>query len=385
MHEDIPLPFHSRLADWKVEAGILTYKNCVYVSADDSLRRAILEWCHDHESADHPGFLKTHQLVAAEFWWPGLASFIHRYVEGCATCQQNKANTHPTIPPLSPIKSLASHPFQQISCDLITDLPVSSGFDSLLVVVDHGLTKGVILCPTKKSVIAEGIASLFFHKVFLRFGLFDKVISDRGPQFASSFARELGKLLHYNLSLSTAYHPQSDSETERVNQEVETYLCIFCGNNPTSWSKSISHAEFAHNHRPHSVTNQFPFYLMMGYEPRALPSVISDTSIPAVESRLKALSAARNEALAAHELARQVTTARSQRGFKPFSKGDKVWLEARNLKHLIINLKFAPKQEGPFTITKVLHISYRLPTPTTKDLEDPSGLPCFSPIALSRK
>ena len=366
MHEDISLPFHSRLADWQVEAGILTYKGCVYVPADDSLRRTILERCHDHESAGHPGFLKTHQLVAAEFWWLGLASFVRQYVEGCAKCQQNKTNMHPTVPPLSPIKSLASHPFQQISCDLITNFPISSGFDSLLVVVDHGLTKGVILCPTKKSITAEGIASLFFHKVFLRFGLFDKVISDRGPQFASAFARELGKLLHYDLSLSTAYHPQSDRETERVNQEIETYLWIFCGNNPTSWSESISHAKFAHNHRPHSVTNQSPFYLMMGYEPCALPSVIADTSISTVESRLKTLSAARNEALAAHELAQQVMSSRSQRGFKPFAKGDKVLLEARNLKCLIINPKFAPKQEGPFTIMKVLSpIVYQLHLPKT--------------------
>ena len=170
----------------------------------------------------------------------------------------------------------------------------------------------------------------------------------------SSFACELGKLLHYNLSLSTAYHPQSDSETERVNQEVETYLHIFCGNNPASWSESISHAEFMHNHRPHSVTNQSPFYLMMGYEPRALPSVISDISIPAVESRLKTLSAAHNEALSAHALAQQVMNSRSRKGFKPFAKGDKVWLEARNLKCLIINPKFTPKREGPFTVTKVL-------------------------------
>ena len=169
--------------------------------------------------------------------------------------------------------------------------------------VDHGLTKGVILCPMKKSITAEGIASLFFHKVFLRFGLFDKVISDRGPQFASAFACELGGLLHYDLSLSTAYHPQSDGETKRVNQEIKTYLRIFCGNNPASWSESISYTEFTHNHRPHSVTNQSPFYLMMGYEPRALPSVIADTSIPAVESHLKTLSAAHNEALTAHELA----------------------------------------------------------------------------------
>ena len=366
MHEDIPLLFRSRLADWQVKAGILTYKGRIYVPANDSLRHTILECCHNHVLAGHPGFLKTRQLVAAEFWWPGLASFVRQYVEGCAKCQQNKTNTHPTIPPLSPIKSLASCPFQQISCDLITDLPISLGFDSLLVVVDHGLTKGVILCPTKKSITAEGIASLFFHKVFLCFGLFDKVISDHGPQFASAFACKLGKLLHYDLSLSTAYHPQSNGETKRVNQEIETYLWIFCGNNPASWSESIFHAEFTHNHRPHSVTNQSPFYLMMGYEPRALPSVIADTSIPTVESCLKTLSATHNEALAAHELARQVMSSHFRRGFKPFVKGDKVWLEARNLKCLIINPTFTPKREVLFTITKVLSpIVYQLRLPKT--------------------
>ena len=76
MHEDIPLPFCFHLTDWQVKARILTYKGHVYVPADDSLRHTILERCHDHESAGHPGFLKTRQLVAAEFWWPGLASFV---------------------------------------------------------------------------------------------------------------------------------------------------------------------------------------------------------------------------------------------------------------------------------------------------------------------
>ena len=182
MNEDIPLPFHSRLSDWQVEAGILTYQGRIYVPNDNFLWHTILQCCHDHESASHPGYLKTRQLVAAEFWWPGLASFVRKYVEGCATCQQNKANTHPTVLPLTPIRSSVSRPFQQVSCDL-------------LVVVDHGLTKGVILCPTKKNVTAEGIAALFFHKVYLCFGLYDKIISDRGPQFASSFTRELGKLV----------------------------------------------------------------------------------------------------------------------------------------------------------------------------------------------
>ena len=214
-----------------------------------------------------------------------------KYVEGCAICQQNKPNTHPTIPPLTSVHSVTTHPFQQVSCDLITDLPLSAGFDSLLAMVDHGLTKGLILCPTKKTITAEGVITLFFHKVFLYFGLYDKIISDRGLQFTSAFAKELGRLLSYDLSLSTAYYPQSNRETKQVNQEIETYLQIFCGNNPTSWTESISHIEFAHNHCPHSITSQFPFFLMIGYEPHVLPSILQNSAIPAVETRLKNLTA----------------------------------------------------------------------------------------------
>ena len=177
----IPPAFHSHLSDWQYAEGILTYKGHVYVPSDPSFWQAILTCCHNHKTAGHPGYLKTCQLVASKFWWPGLASFVQKYVKGCVICQQNKSNTHPTIPPLTPIHSAATCPLQQTSCDLITDLSLSTGFDSLLVVVDHRLTKGVILCPTKKTITVEGVANLFFHKVFLCFGLYDKIISDRGP------------------------------------------------------------------------------------------------------------------------------------------------------------------------------------------------------------
>jgi len=97
---------------------------------------------------------------------------------------------------------------------MIMDLPLSSGFDSVLVVVDHGLTKGVIFIPCLKAIDAAGITTLFFKHVFAHFGLHDKVISDRGPQFASAFAKELAHLLEYDIALSTAYHPQTDGESE---------------------------------------------------------------------------------------------------------------------------------------------------------------------------
>ena len=105
---------------------------------------------------------------------------------------------------------------------------------------------------------------------------------------------------------------------------------------------------------------------MMGYEPHALPTVLPETSIPIIGTCLKSLNAARDEALAAHKLAHQVMSSRNHQGFKPFEKGDKVWLETKNLKCSIANPKFAPKREGPFMITKVLSpIIYQLCLPKT--------------------
>ena len=120
-------------------------------------------------------------------------------------------------------------------------------------------------------------------------------------------------------------------------------------------------AEFVHNIRPHSTTSKSPFYLIMGYEPQALPDITNKTNLPAVEKRLDELVKARNKASAAHELARQTMKSLIQSKFTPFITGDKVWLEARNLKRNVINPKFAAKREGPFKVIKVLSsLSYQL-------------------------
>ena len=104
----------------------------------------------------------------------------------------------------------------------------------------------------------------------------------------------------------------------------------------------------------------------MGYEPHALTSILCNSMVPAIKTRLKNLTAAWDEALAAHELVRQVMAAHTQQKFISFKKGDKVWLEARNLKCSVTNPKFVPKQEGPFVITNILsHITYQLRLPKT--------------------
>jgi len=236
-----------------------------------------------------------------------------------------------------------------------------------MVVVDHGLSKGVILTPCTKTITAEGVADLFVQKVFSRFGLPSKIISDRSPQFASKFTLELGRLLQYSNALSTAYHPQTDGQTERMNQELETYLRIYCRKDPYSWVKHLPLTEFTHNHRIHETQKCSPFHLMMGYELRAIPPSFPSSSIPAAEEQIKELQKTREEALACHAIAAKcMADRRFHSTFKPWKRGEKVWLSASHLTVPFPCKKLLPKRYGPFTIKNVLsRLTYTLNLPST--------------------
>jgi transposase InsO family protein len=132
------------------------------------------------------------------------------------------------------------------------DLPLAEGSNSILVVVDQGLSKGVILCPTTKMVTMDGIGDLLHENLYKRFGLPDKMISDRGPQFAAKAFRAMLSRLGVNSALSMAYYPQMDGTTEWVNQEIEAYLAIYCHSHPETWKKSLATLEFTHNNRRHA-------------------------------------------------------------------------------------------------------------------------------------
>ena len=144
-----------------------------------------------------------------------------------------------------------TRPFANCSMDMITDLPVVNRLDSLLVVVDQGLMKGVILLPCSKMITAEQVATLLLDTLSKRFRLPNKIISDQGLQIASQSFWELLKLLGIKLALS-AYHPQTDGTTEQVNQEIKTYLSIYCSSHPEDWPNAIPILEFTHNNQRHA-------------------------------------------------------------------------------------------------------------------------------------
>ena len=248
--------------------------------------------------------------------------------------------------------------------DFITELPPVEGQDSLLVIVDQGLTKGIILVPCSKTINTEETAQLLLENLYKRFGLPDKLLSDRGPQFVLTAFRELLKLLGIKSSLSTAYHPQTDGTMERVNQEIEAYLAIYCTSHPEEWLTATHVLEFTHNNRRHTDRQKTPFELMFGESPQAIPYSFSNTRFSAVEDKMKRLQKDREEALATHELAQTRMIERRKTTFTPFQKGDIVWLDSRNLK-TIYHKKMAPKREGPFEITEVLGpVTYRLKLPS---------------------
>jgi len=164
-------------------------------------------------------------LVTQNFWWPGVTKEVKRYVEGCNSCQRNKNHTEQPAGKLIP-NLIPEKPWIHISADFITKLPIAQGYNSILVVVDR-LMKIVYFIPTTEKTLAEGLARLFRDNVWKLHRLPESIILDRGLQFAAGIMWELNRMLGIESKLSIAFHPQTDKQTERVNQELEQYLRMF--------------------------------------------------------------------------------------------------------------------------------------------------------------
>jgi hypothetical protein len=170
--------------------------------------------------------------------------------------------------------------------DLVTDLPNDGGHNSVMVMVDHGLSKGLIVTPCNKTITTEGCAQIFFNKVFMRYRMDDFIISDQGPQFTLRFAKEMLRLLGYLVKLFTVYRPQSDGQTKHYNQTIEMYLWIYCHNNPKTWESHVTLVESAHNNWTYSSTKQSPFEITLGYTPKALLETRAVSTVEEVETCL---------------------------------------------------------------------------------------------------
>jgi len=211
--------------EWRQKDGLMLKEGKVYIPKDEKLRAEVIRLHHDMPVGGHGGQWKTAELVTRNFWWPGVTREVKRYVEGCDACQRNKNRTQPPAGKLMP-NSIPEKAWTHISADFIMKLPLAQGYDAILVVVDR-LTKMAHFVPTTERTSAEGLARLFRDNIWKLHGLPDSIISDRGPQFAAGIMKELNHMLGIETKLSTAFHPQTDGQTERMNQELEQYLRMF--------------------------------------------------------------------------------------------------------------------------------------------------------------
>ena len=336
-----------------LHGGLLYHQGRLVIPPTSStLILKILQQYHDSPLAGHYGVARTQSLVSQYYKWPGLATAVESYVRSCDTCARNKVVRHAPFGLLSPLP-IPTRPWSSVSLDWITDLPPSHYHDAVLVVVDR-LTKMAVFIPTTKSMSAADVAALFLREVVRVHGLPDSLISDRDPIFTSHFWRRLIELLGIKANRSTAFHPQTDGQTERLNSVLEQYLRIYCDYQQTDWSSLLNMAEFSYNNSKHSATTLTPFFANYGFHPRmSLLPTSPDSVTPAADSYVQRLQ--ENETILQQELlkarkAMEGSANRRRRQAPDFLPGQKVWLLRRHISTARPSSKLDVRRLGPFTI-----------------------------------
>jgi hypothetical protein len=286
---------------WHIDAeGLLRKQGKIFIPGASALRTEILQRSHDDPLAGHFGFERTTQLIRKSFFWATLEKDVKEYIASCDICQRTKTKRHRPYGELASLP-VPEGPWQEITMDFIIGLPpsrrVDSVYDSVLVVVDR-FTKMAKYIPCRKTIDAEQLAELLIGTIFKDFGLPKGIVSDRGSVFTSNFWSSVCWTLRIKRRLSTAFHPQTDGQTERQNQTLEQYLRQYCTYHQDDWASLLSHAEFAYNNSVHASTRVSPFFALYGFHPRVDINVednIPGGEVPTAVERAKQIAQIREE------------------------------------------------------------------------------------------
>ena len=322
----------------------------------------------------HGGVGKTLHHLTRLFWWPTIRKDVRSYVRTCPSCQAVKARRQTLSTLLQPLP-IPDKKWWTVTMDFITDLPVSkNGNDAVIVFVDK-FTKMAHFAPTKKTCDALGAAQLLINNVVRLHGVPRALVSDRDTRFRAALYQNFTKALEIKHGFSTAYHPQTDGQTERVNQVLEDYLRHYINPAQSNWEDLLPMAEFAYNNSYHTAIQTTPFLLNYGVEPLTPLSFLSDDALTR-RARLQkdgvamsfpermqhALSEAKWCLHAAQQ--RDKAAADKRRNDREFHVGDQVLLSTHNLRLKTGSRKLLPRYIGPFPIIRRINkAAYQLQLP----------------------
>ncbi len=255
------------LSKCSVQDGVLFHKDRLWVPEDHYAE--LIRETHDQPACGHPGVARTYELLKREYYRRGMRTDVATFVKNCYTCQRTKTprqRKHGLLHPLP----IPQQRWQDISMDLVTGLPISDGYNAIWTIIDR-LTKERHYIPTVATddgTSAEATVEMLIKEVFRLHGLPASIVSDRGSQFIATVWKSFCKRLGIEAKLSTSFHPETDGQTERANQDLERHLRTYCNYMQDDWAKWIPMTEFADNDSVSLSTGVTPFFSNKGFNPR---------------------------------------------------------------------------------------------------------------------
>jgi len=350
----------------EIKVGLLYRKGMLWIPKDGPLKQTILESERDSKVAGHMGQDKTIELVRRNFWWPKMEERIIDFVRSCPECRQKKATRHQPYGLSSPLE-LPYDPWQSIAMDFITELPLSKDCDQLWVVIDRFTKMAHFLPLPKEKKTAANLAVTFAWEIWKYHGLPTDIVSDLDSRFTSEVWNEFLRLSGIRPRMSTAFHPQTDGQTERLNQTIEAYLRAFVGKEQDNWVALLPMAEFAYNNSVTVGNGMSPFYANYGFHPVTMNPATTGPLNPASTVYAHWMHTVHDESrkglLASQERMRPYTDPDRKEPLA-YQVGDLVMLSGRNIKTRRPSRKLDHKNHGPFQIEKIVSpLAVRLTLP----------------------
>jgi transposase InsO family protein len=360
--------------DWAMQDGLLLYNSRLVVPNDDELKVKLTDEAHKQASTAHPGRLKTTKVLKSRYYWPGMDGYVSRYVRNCHTCR--RAHAPKDLPPglLNPLP-VPERPWQHISMDFRTFPKDKHGYDAVFVVVDR-LTKRPISIPCHKTIDAREMARLFIIHVYRHKGAPITIVSDRGGQFISDFWGEFCGLLGVKLKLSSAFHPQTDGQTEIVNQYMAQRLRPYVDYYQDDWSEWLPMVDFAAACLPHESIESSPFLIECGYEPRlsidwnqtkepqTVKERINRDDARKFVKRMEDIWTLARDSMGEAQGQQKKQADRRRRAID-FDVGDFVWVTTKEWTTGRPSKKLDSQMEGPYKILERVGNAYRLDLPAS--------------------